>query len=67
MKKYFRDFYGSTASIRMNRDGSATLKVSDAHGTPVYGKCYGSERSARIAMGKLGDCWKEVKEDNHVR
>jgi len=60
MKKYFKDFYGCTASIRINRDGSVTLKVADAHGKPVYGKCYGSETSAKRAMGRLGDCWKEV-------
>lgn len=61
MKKYYRDIYGCTASIRLNRDGSATLKVADAHGRPVSGKCYSSERAAKIALGKLGDCWKEVK------
>ena len=61
MTKYFRDFYGCTASIRLNRDGSASLKVSDAHGKCFYGKCYGSETAAKRAMGRLGDCWKEVK------
>lgn len=61
MKKYYRDFYGCTASIRLNRDGSATLKIADAHGKPCFGKCYGSERAAKIAMGKQSDCWEEVK------
>lgn len=61
MKKYFRDFYGCTASIRVNSDGSASLKVANAHGKGIYGKCYGSERAAKVALGKLGDCWKEVK------
>lgn len=60
-KKYFRDAYGATASVRLNHDGSATLKVSDAHGRPIYGRCYGSERAAKVALGRLGDCWKEVK------
>lgn len=58
--RYFRDAYGCTASIRLNRDGSATLKIADAHGRPVHGKCHGTERGARIALGKYGDCWKEV-------
>lgn len=62
MTKYFRDFYGCTASIRLNRDGSATLKVANAHGKFTYGKCYGSERAAKVAMGRIGDCWREVKE-----
>jgi len=65
MKKYFRDVYGGTASIRLNKDGSATLKVADAHGRPCYGKCYGSERAARIALGKLGDGWKETTNDRN--
>ena len=60
MKKYYRDFYGSTASIRLNRDGSATLKVADPYGRPCFGKVYGSERGAKIALGKQGDCWREV-------
>ena len=62
MKRYYKDFYGCTASIRLNRDGSATLKVSNAHGKPIYGKCYGSERAAQVAMGRIGDNWKLVTE-----
>jgi hypothetical protein len=61
MKKYYRDLYGATASIRINRDGSATLKVADANGKAIYGKCYSSERAAKCSMGKLGDEWKEQK------
>lgn len=59
MKQYFVDVYGGTASIRGNRDGSFTLKVSDAHGRPFYGKCYSSYIGARRALGKLGDGWCE--------
>lgn len=62
MKKYFRDFYGCTASIRLNRDGSASLQIANAYGKHIYGKCYGSERAAKVAMGRMGDCWREVKE-----
>lgn len=61
MKKYYRDIYGCTASIRLNKDGSATLKAADAHGNHFFGKCYGSETAARRALGRLGDCWKETK------
>lgn len=60
MKKY-RDFYGATASILVARDGSAVLRVADAHGNRITIKKYASERGARIAMGRIGDEWKEVK------
>jgi hypothetical protein len=56
---YYRDAYGCTASIRENRDLSATLCVCDAHGRPFYGKCYGSKTAAKRALGRLGDCWRE--------
>ena len=62
-KKYFRDVYGCTASLRLNRDGSATLKISDPSGRPIFGRCYGSERAAKIAMGKQSDGWTETKHD----
>lgn len=60
MKRYFRDAYGATASIRENRDGSASLVVCDTHGRRFFGKCYGSYIGARRALGKLGDCWREM-------
>ena len=60
MKRYFKDAYGATASIRENRDMSATLVVRDAHGRRFFGKCYGSYIGARRALGKLGDCWREI-------
>lgn len=58
--KYFVDFYGSTASIKTNRDGTATLCVS-CSGKRILRKTYSSERGARIAMSKMGDCWRERK------
>ena len=66
-KKYFKDFYGCTASIRLNNDGSASLKVFNAYGKGILWKYYGSERAAKIAMGRLGDCWKEVKKESEER
>ena len=59
MKRFFTDFYGSTASITEHRDLSATLKIADAHGKPVFGKVYGSYTAARRALSRYGDCWKE--------
>jgi len=59
--KYFKLMYGGTASIRLNKDGSATLKACDANGKFFYGKCYGSERAAKVALGKLTDGYEEIK------
>ena len=63
MTKYFKDFYGCTASIRLNKDGSASLKIRNPYGKGILGKCYGSERAAKVAMGRVGDCWKEIKKE----
>ena len=61
MKKYFRDFYGGSASIQIHHDGTATLRVSDGYGDRMVKKTYSSERGARIAMGKYSDGWEERK------
>lgn len=57
MKKYYRDFYGATASITTMRDGTAKLIISA--GGKRWSKVYGSERSAKSAMGRQGDGWRE--------
>lgn len=59
MKKYYRDFYGATASIKVETDGSAKLTVSVGGKRTV--KSYNTERGARVAMGRMSDCWREVK------
>lgn len=61
MKKNYRDFYGGTASISVNRDGSAKLVVRDGYGRKLISKEYATERGAKIAMGKCSDCWRETK------
>lgn len=61
MKKYFKDFYGGGASIELHRDGTATLRISDGYGSRIHKKTYGSERGARIAMGKWSEGWEERK------
>jgi len=58
MTKKFKDFYGGTATIRETYDG-VKLTVS-VMGKRIVNKTYSSERGARIAMGKVGDCWKEA-------
>ena len=59
MKKYYKDFYGCTASIEEHRDGSATLRM--VAGNTRTEKTYKSVRGARVAMGKLSDGWREQK------
>ena len=59
MKKYFKDFYGATASIQTGRDGTAKLMVS-AGGKRIVNKTYNTERGARVAMGRIGDGWREI-------
>lgn len=59
MKKYYRDFYGASASITEHRNGTATLVVFCAGKRER--KTYKSVRGAKIAMGKSSDGWWEVK------
>ena len=59
MTKYFRDFYGASASIKIMRDGKAKLSVSVGGKRTV--KTYSTELGARIAMGRMSDGWREVK------
>lgn len=59
MKKYYRSFYGSTASITVRKDGTAKLSMWFGNHREV--KVYKTERGAKIAMGKASDGWKEVK------
>lgn len=60
MKKYYRDFYGSSASIQMMRDGSAKLRIR-CGSKLIVNKTYNTERGAKVAMGKSSDGWYEVR------
>ena len=55
---YYRDFYGCTASIKVNKDGTAKLTVC------IYGKkypkVYKTEKGAKIALSKWSNCWQKV-------
>ena len=58
MKRYFYDFYGSTASIK--KWGSKwILTVRNCYGDIVHKKNYTTFKGARIALGKNGECWEE--------
>ena len=59
IKKYFKDFDGSTASIIQHSGGSFNLKISIPHGKRIINKNYLTYRGARNALGKLGQSWQE--------
>lgn len=64
MKKYYKDFYGSTASIEEINNGSTTfflLKTCCSNGLIRERKHYKTFRGARIALGRMSDGWNEVK------
>lgn len=62
MKKYYKDFYGCTASIKSNRDGTYSYRVCDGWGKLLAKGQTCTERGARIAIGRLSDSgWREVK------
>ena len=58
MKRYFKDFYGTTASISQTKMG---FRLVLAGRNWRETKTYETERGARIAMGKALECWKEVE------
>lgn len=58
MKRYFKDSYGATASIKIHRNGEATLRVHAGHDKTA--RKYSTYSGARAAMGRMGDCWQEV-------
>lgn len=67
MKKYYKDFYGSTASIEEIHRGDAIyflLKTCCSNGINRERKHYKTFRGARIALGRTSDCWNEVKTIN---
>lgn len=58
--KLFRGLYGNTACIRVFKNGSCRLTIRV--GTKlVKARDYKSERGARIALGRFGDSFFEVK------
>lgn len=58
--KRFRDFYGCIATIKPTSDGRSKVKVCLSNGKTVCTKVFASERGAKIALGKMGDSWKEI-------
>ena len=59
--RYFKDFYGCTASISEGAgEFPYRLKVSAANGHRFCNRTYQTYKGARTAMGRMGDGWKEV-------
>lgn len=62
MKKYYKDFYGCTASIKSNRDGTYSYRVCNVWGKLVCKGQTRTERGAKIAIGQATDGgWREVR------
>lgn len=59
MTAIYKDIYGASAKIIEKKDGSATLRISA--GGKRWTKNYKTVRSARSAMSRHGDGWREVK------
>lgn len=57
-KKYYKDFYGNTASIRLNADGSADLTVYAGGG--FFKQHYKTLKGAKIALSKWSDSWRQT-------
>lgn len=55
--EYYCDFYGATASIEVRSNGVAKLIIKTSAGQTVVNRPYGSERGAKAAMNRFGDCW----------
>lgn len=59
MKRY-KDFYGCVATIK-ERGGRVHLTIKTSGGKLVMKNDYATERGAKIAMGKAGDCWEVIE------
>lgn len=60
----FRDAYGTDAVLDTRPDGLTRLRMSGKR-WPIdqrWDRVYRSYRGARIAMGRMGDGWREVTE-----
>lgn len=56
----YRDFYGSTARIRVDKVGQAKLHICNSYGQTVINKIYSSIRGAKIALGRYSDDWRKI-------
>ena len=60
MVRRYRDFYGSTASLKeWGKRFILTVRLSN--GDLYCKKSYDTLKGAKIALGKMGDAWHEIK------
>lgn len=60
MTRYvYRDLIGCEACISERRGGAFRLVAYTPYGTVFHDKTYETFRGARIALGKIGSCWRE--------
>lgn len=59
MRKRFKDAYGAEAVLRTQ--GNRFRLIVACMGKTIINRVYTTERGAKIAMGKVGDCWKEER------
>ena len=59
MRAFYTDFYGCHADLCQYLHSETTrLTIRDSRGNIIHRKEYRSWRGAKIAMGKMGDCWR---------
>lgn len=59
MRAFYVDFYGCHADLCQYLYRETTrLTIRDQNGRVIHRKEYRTWRGAKIAMGKLGDCWR---------
>jgi hypothetical protein len=61
MKTYYKNFYGSTASIEVRSNGIAKLIIKTSAGQTVVNRPYDSKRGAKAAMNRFSNCWRKQK------
>lgn len=53
----YKDFYGCIATVIVSVTGKTNLAVRTDRGSLVHAKTYDTYRGAKIAMGRMSDCW----------
>ena len=57
MRAFYKDFYGCHADLCQYASGTTRLIIRNPYGKVIHRKEYKTWNGAKIAMGKLGDCW----------
>lgn len=72
--EHFKDFYGCTATIEHINEHlnnicyfDVKLTVRTETGDIVHRRKYKTRQGARIAMGRIGDCWHWVKNTGKIK